>query len=46
MWDVVRDYILAKKDADNVLRLSKINHPTLIGVMHDPGISSYPGKAT
>jgi sulfur-oxidizing protein SoxB len=46
MWDVVHDYILAKRDADNVLRLPKINHPELIGVMQDPGISSYPGKAS
>ena len=46
MWDVVRDYILAKRDADNVLRLPKINHPELVGVMQDPGISTYPGKAS
>ncbi|MCB1774653.1 MAG: 5'-nucleotidase C-terminal domain-containing protein, partial [Gammaproteobacteria bacterium] len=44
MWDVVRDYILAKRDADNVLRLPKINHPELIGVSSNPGIADYPGK--
>ncbi|MCB1925802.1 MAG: 5'-nucleotidase C-terminal domain-containing protein [Gammaproteobacteria bacterium] len=46
MWDVVRDYILAKKDKDNVLRLPKINHPTLRNVMSNPGIADYPGDAT
>ena len=46
MWDVVHDYILAKRGPDNVLKLPKINHPTLIGVLGDPGIADYPGKAT
>jgi len=46
MWDVVRDYILARKDADNVLRLPKINHPELLNVMDNPGIADYPGKAS
>ncbi len=46
MWDVVRDYILAKKDKDNVLRLPKINHPELVNVMSDPGIADYPGTAS
>ncbi len=46
MWDVVRDYILAKKDKDNVLRLPKINHPELVNVMSNPGIADYPGKAS
>jgi len=46
MWDVVRDYIVANKDKDNVLRLPKINHPELIGVSHNPGIADYPGKWT
>jgi S-sulfosulfanyl-L-cysteine sulfohydrolase len=44
MWDVVRDYILAKRDDDNVLRLAKINHPELVNVASDPGIADYPGK--
>ncbi|MDH5711378.1 MAG: 5'-nucleotidase C-terminal domain-containing protein, partial [Gammaproteobacteria bacterium] len=44
MWDVVRDYIVANKDKDNVLRLKKINHPELIGVVDNPGIADYPGK--
>ena len=46
MWDVVRDYILAAKGEDNVLRLAKINHPELVNVMHNPGIADYPGKAS
>ncbi|MDJ0739028.1 MAG: 5'-nucleotidase C-terminal domain-containing protein [Gammaproteobacteria bacterium] len=46
MWDVVRDYILAKKDKDDVLRLPKINHPELVNVLSDPGIADYPGKAS
>jgi sulfur-oxidizing protein SoxB len=46
MWDVVRDYILAKKGPDNVLKLPKINHPTLVNVMNNPGIADYPGKAS
>jgi hypothetical protein len=44
MWDVVRDYILAKRSEDNVLRLAKINHPELVNVASDPGIADYPGK--
>ena len=46
MWDVVRDYIVKNKGKDNVLRLPKINHPKLIGVMDDPGIADYPGEAS
>jgi len=46
MWDVVRDYILKNKGKDNVLRLPKINHPKLVGVMKDPGIADYPGEAS
>jgi len=44
MWDVVRDYILATKGADDVLVLPKINHPKLVGVAGDPGIADYPGE--
>ncbi|MBT4449609.1 MAG: thiosulfohydrolase SoxB, partial [Gammaproteobacteria bacterium] len=29
MWDIVRDYIIASRDKDHVLRLPKINHPKL-----------------
>ena len=44
MWDVVRDYILATRSSDNVLRLPKINHPKLVGVANNPGIADYPGE--
>ncbi len=44
VWDIVRDYILGNRDADNVLRLPKINHPALIGIGDNPGIADYPGK--
>ena len=44
VWDIVRDYILASRDSDMVLRLPKINHPALIGVGDNPGIADYPGK--
>ena len=42
MWDVVRDYILAKKGADHVLKLPKINHPLVNE--GKPGIADYPGE--
>jgi S-sulfosulfanyl-L-cysteine sulfohydrolase len=44
MWDVVHDYILKNRGADNVLHLPKINHPTLVGIKDNPGIADYPGK--
>ncbi len=44
MWDVVRDYILAAKSKDNVLRLKKINHPKVVGMNDNPGIADYPGE--
>ena len=43
MWDVVRDYIMAVKGEDNVLRIPKINHPKVVGVKDNPGIADYPG---
>ena len=43
MWDVVRGYILDTRDKDNVLRLPKINYPTLVGVADNPGIADYAG---
>ena len=46
MWDVVRDYIVNNKGADNVLKLSKINHPKLVNVTQNPGIADYPGEAS
>jgi len=44
MWDVVRDYIVDRKDRDDVLRLPKINHPKLVNVSDNPGIADYPGE--
>jgi len=44
MWDVVHDYIVKNRGKDNVLRLPKINHPTLVGIKKNPGIENYPGK--
>jgi len=46
MWDVVRDYIVSNKGADDVLKLSKINHPKLVNVTQNPGIADYPGEAS
>jgi sulfur-oxidizing protein SoxB len=45
IWDIVRDYIVAKKSKDNVLRLPRINRPKLIGVSKNPGIADYQGKS-
>jgi len=44
MWDVVHDYIVKNRGKDNVLKLAKINHPTLVGIKNNPGIENYPGK--
>jgi len=44
IWDVVRDYLLSQKDDQNVIRISKMNHPTLIGVADNPGVADYEGK--
>ena len=46
IWDIIRDYILANKDADNVLRLKKINHPKVVGMTDNPGINDYPGEVS
>ncbi len=46
MWDVVRDYILENRSEDKVLRLKKINVPTLVGVSDNPGFADYAGKAS
>tara|TARA_Y100001935_G_scaffold254446_1_gene263554 strand:+ start:15381 stop:17288 length:1908 start_codon:yes stop_codon:yes gene_type:complete len=46
IWDVVRDYIIATRDKNMVLRLPKINHPELINVSSNPGIADYPGKSS
>jgi sulfur-oxidizing protein SoxB len=45
VWDIVADYLRreAKKNK-GVVKLSKVNHPTLIGVDQDPGLADYAGK--
>lgn len=44
MWDVVRDYIKNNKGKDDVLKLSKINQPKLVGVSGNPGVADYEGE--
>jgi sulfur-oxidizing protein SoxB len=44
LWEIVRDYIVKNKGSDNVLRLPKINRPTIIGAKNDPGVADYKGK--
>jgi sulfur-oxidizing protein SoxB len=44
MWDIVRDHILRAKGKDDVLKLSKINHPKIIGMNDNPGIADYDGE--
>lgn len=45
LWDIVRDYILKNKGADNVLNLKKINYPKLVGISDNPGIADYAGES-
>ncbi len=44
IWDIVRDYILAVRDADNVLHIKHINTPKLAGVSDNPGMADYIGE--
>jgi len=44
IWDIVRDYLLEQRNADNVIVIRKMNHPTLIGVSDNPGIANYDGR--
>ena len=46
MWDIVRDYIIATRGKDHVLKLPRINHPKLVGVKTNPGIADYPGEVS
>ena len=46
IWDVIREYILSAKGADNILKLPKINHPKLLNVSKNPGVADYPGELT
>ncbi len=44
IWDVVRDYLLTRRDDDNRITIPRMNHPTLVGVEDNPGIADYDGK--
>ncbi len=44
IWDIVRDYILRTRDAQQVLRIRRMNHPTLMGVADNPGLADYSGQ--
>ena len=44
VWDIVREYLLSQKGQDNVIRINKVYHPTLVGVSDNPGVSNYQGK--
>ncbi|WP_044406300.1 5'-nucleotidase C-terminal domain-containing protein [Thiomicrospira microaerophila] len=45
VWDIVADYLRREAKKNNgVVKLSKVNHPTLIGVDQDPGLADYAGK--
>jgi sulfur-oxidizing protein SoxB len=44
MWDVVRDYIVATKGKDDILKLPKMNRPKLVGVSDNPGLADYAGE--
>ena len=44
VWDIVRDYILRARDENNVLNLSYINTPKLVGVSDNPGLADYIGE--
>lgn len=46
VWDIVADYLRREAKKNNgVVKLAKVNHPTLIGVNDDPGLADYPGKS-
>ena len=38
IWDIVRDYIVKSKDDQNTITMTKINHPSIIGVNDNLGI--------
>ncbi|MXZ81400.1 MAG: thiosulfohydrolase SoxB [Gammaproteobacteria bacterium] len=43
IWDIVRDYLVSQRGEDNVIRIPRMYHPTLIGVSGNPGITDYEG---
>lgn len=45
MWDVAADYLRRQAKKNNgVVKLSKVNRPTLKNVSTDPGLADYAGK--
>jgi len=46
LWDVVRDHIIRTRDDKNVYNIVKMNDPELVGVLANPGIADYQGKAS
>lgn len=44
VWDIVRDYLLSRRDDSQVIRIPRMNHPILIGVQGNPGVSDYAGR--
>ena len=44
IWDIVRDYLVSQRGADNVIAISKMNHPALSGVRDNPGVAEYGGQ--
>jgi sulfur-oxidizing protein SoxB len=46
IWDVIRDYLMTRKDENNVIHIPKENHPTLVGMSDNPGVTDYQGKLT
>ena len=44
VWDIVRDFLIAKRDKNHVYQLGNVNHPTIAGVKHSKGIEDYLGK--
>ncbi len=46
VWDIVRDYLISRRDGRQVIRIPRMNHPTLIGVKGNPGVSDYAGQLT
>lgn len=44
MWDVAADYLRRQAKKNNgVVKLDKVNHPTLKNVSNDPGLADYAG---
>ena len=44
IWDIVRDYLMTTRNEVNIIPITKMNHPTLIGVSNNLGVSHYQGQ--